>query len=59
MRGGEGKILLTTFNFDEYGADPYATRLLDSMITYTGTRIFAPRLEYPIPAVAATREIRP
>lgn len=32
MRVGEGKAFVTTFRFDAYGSDPYATRLLDAMI---------------------------
>ena len=44
MRVGGGALLLTTFRFDEYGKDPYATHLLDSMIRYVSSRDFRPRL---------------
>jgi hypothetical protein len=44
MRVGDGALLLTTFRFDEYGKDPYATHLLDSMIRYVSSRDFRPRL---------------
>ena len=46
MRMGEGKLLLTTFRFDDYGRDAYATHLLDAMIAYARSAAFAPRLEY-------------
>jgi hypothetical protein len=44
-RVGEGRAFLTTFRFEEYGSDPYSTRLLDAIIRYTGSQDFAPRLE--------------
>jgi hypothetical protein len=43
MRVGNGALLLTTFRFDEYGKDPYATHLLDSMIRYVSGPNFRPR----------------
>jgi hypothetical protein len=46
MRVGQGKLLLTTFRFDEYGKDPYATHLLDSLIRYASGPSFQPRLVY-------------
>ena len=44
MRVGNGALLLTTFRFDEYGKDPYATHLLDSLIRYVSGPNFRPRL---------------
>jgi hypothetical protein len=49
MRVGEGKAFVTTFRFDAYGSDPYATRLLDAMIRYAGGNDFAPKLALPLP----------
>ncbi|HYH00572.1 MAG TPA: glycoside hydrolase family 2 TIM barrel-domain containing protein [Terriglobales bacterium] len=34
MLAGEGRVLATTFRFDQYGTDAYGTKLLDSMIRY-------------------------
>ncbi|MCA1556454.1 MAG: hypothetical protein LC747_07165, partial [Acidobacteria bacterium] len=45
MRVGTGRAFLTTFRFDEYGSDPYSTRLLDAIIRHTGSQAFAPKLE--------------
>jgi len=44
---GDGKALVTTFRFDEYGSDPYATYLLDAMIRYADGGDFAPKLSLP------------
>jgi len=44
MQLGKGALLLTTFRFDEYGKDPYATHLLDSLIRYVSGPTFRPRL---------------
>lgn len=44
MRFGKGALLLTTFRFDEYGKDAYATHLLDSLIRYVGGSNFRPKL---------------
>jgi hypothetical protein len=46
VRAGAGRMLLTTFRFDDYGRDPYATHLLDALIAYTSSQDFAPRLSY-------------
>ena len=43
MNTGNGKLLVTTFRFDAYGKDPYATQL-DSIIHYAVSPSFAPRL---------------
>lgn len=45
-RSGRGRLFITTFRFDEYGRDPYATHLLDAIIRYTGSRDFAPALSW-------------
>ena len=42
-RYGAGRVLLTTFRFDQYGKDPYATALLDNMIRYVASEQFAPK----------------
>lgn len=46
MRAGAGRMLVTTFRFDEYGRDPYATHLLDALIAYTTGPDCAPKLDY-------------
>jgi hypothetical protein len=43
MRAGEAKIFATTYRFDAYGRDPYATHLLDAIIRYTRGQNFAPQ----------------
>jgi hypothetical protein len=43
MRAGEAKIFATTYRFDAYGRDPYATHLLDAIIRYTRGANFAPK----------------
>jgi hypothetical protein len=45
-RVGNGRVLATTFRFDDYGRDPYATRLLDSLIAYASGPDINPRLGY-------------
>jgi len=42
---GQGQVFATTFRFDEYGRDPYATHLLDAIIGYTSGSEFAPKLK--------------
>jgi hypothetical protein len=46
MRMSEGRMLATTFRFDAYARDPYATHLLDAMIRYAGGKNFAPTLSW-------------
>lgn len=41
---GKSKVFLTTFRFADYGKDPYATLLLDSLIRYNSASAFAPKL---------------
>ena len=43
-RAGQGCVLLTTFRFDDYGRDPYATHLLDALIAYASGPDMRPRL---------------
>lgn len=45
-RAGQGRLLLTTFRFDDYGRDPYATHLLDSLIAYASGPDISPRLGF-------------
>ena len=45
-RVGNGRVLATTFRFDDYGQDPYATQLLDSLIAYASGPDMNPRLSY-------------
>jgi hypothetical protein len=52
LRAGNGRALLTTFNFDDYGRDPYATHLLDAMIAYASGPDCAPTLDYGAGAAA-------
>lgn len=48
MRAGQGKLFVTTFHFDAYGSDPYATRLLDALIRYTSSAGFNPKLDWSL-----------
>jgi hypothetical protein len=44
-RAGGGRLLITTFRFDEYGRDPYATHLLNALVAYaSGPDIAPPQL---------------
>ncbi|MDT7543095.1 MAG: hypothetical protein QOE33_2999 [Acidobacteriota bacterium] len=42
-RAGNGRIVMTTLRFDEYGRDPYATHLLDALIRYASGPECAPK----------------
>jgi hypothetical protein len=53
-RAGAGKLLVTTFRFEEYGSDPYATHLLDSFIRYLAGPDCQPVLELAITAHSRT-----
>jgi Glycosyl hydrolases family 2, sugar binding domain/Glycosyl hydrolases family 2/Glycosyl hydrolases family 2, TIM barrel domain len=46
MRVRDGKALLTTFRFDRYGQDPYATHLLDRYIQFVASDLIRPGTEY-------------
>jgi hypothetical protein len=48
VRAGRGRVFMTTFRFDAYGSDPYATRLLDAMIRYVTGPTFAPKLNWAL-----------
>ncbi len=45
VRLGRGALLLTTFRFDRYGDDPFATALLDGIVSYAASPQFTPHLE--------------
>ncbi len=45
-RVGSGAALVTTFRFDHYGSDPYATALLDALVGYASSPEFRPRMEW-------------
>jgi hypothetical protein len=51
-RAGNGRALLTTFRFDDYGRDPYATHLLDALIAYASGPEMSPRLAFGASAAA-------
>jgi hypothetical protein len=42
----DGKALLTTYRFNRYGQDPYATHLLDRYIQFVASDAIRPHLEY-------------
>jgi hypothetical protein len=44
-RVGNGRLLLTTFKFQQYSVDAYATALLNSVLQYMNSAEFSPRLE--------------
>ncbi len=44
-RIGPGKLILTTYRFDNYGDDAYATHLLDALIQYISSPECMPTLE--------------
>jgi hypothetical protein len=46
MQIGRGKLLLTTYRFDAYGTDPYATELLSSMIAWMSSVEMRPMLTF-------------
>jgi hypothetical protein len=45
---GRGKLILTTFDFTNYGEDAYATYFLDSLIDYCVNTQYIPRLSMPV-----------
>lgn len=45
-RVGKGAVIVTTFRFAEYGVDPYASALLDSLLRYASSPQFQPRMEW-------------
>ena len=42
-RVGNGRLVLTTLRFDDYGRDPYATHLLDALVRYASSPDCAPK----------------
>ena len=45
-RVGSGAVLVTTFRFDQYGVDPFATALLNALVRYAASPEFRPRMEW-------------
>ena len=45
LQFGRGKLLATTFRFDQYGVDAYATNLLDAIISYAASAEMNPTLQ--------------
>jgi hypothetical protein len=45
MRVGEGRLILTTFRFNNYVTDAYATALLHAFVRYVSSRDCQPKLE--------------
>jgi len=52
---GAGRLIMTTFRFDSYGLDPYATYLLDLFIQYLRSSDFHPTLYFPLVAAPVLR----
>ncbi len=52
-RVGTGRLLLTTFHFESFGSDPYATVLLNSLIDYIESPEFTPGLAAEVMAPRA------
>jgi hypothetical protein len=47
---GNGKVFATTFRFDAYGVDPYATALFDSIVRYVAGQNFSPHFSLQLMA---------
>ena len=45
VKAGKGRLIITTFRFEEYGADAYATALLDALVAYVRSDECAPAME--------------
>jgi hypothetical protein len=56
MSAGDGHLLVTTFRFDQYGKDAYATALMERLIEYVASDFCRPRwtLEEALQHVTAT-----
>jgi hypothetical protein len=50
MQVGPGKLLITTYRFQQYESDPYSRHLLDSIIRYVSGPGCQPKLELPLSA---------
>ena len=48
VKADSGTMFLTTFRFSDYGKDPYATHLLDSILGYASSPEFAPKLRFAL-----------
>jgi hypothetical protein len=47
LRLGKGKVILTTFDVEQYGKDLFTTRLVDGLIRYLASDACAPKTELP------------
>ena len=47
MQVHSGKLLVTTFRFEHYGSDPYATELLNALISYLSGAAVQPKTRMP------------
>ena len=56
LRMGSGTLLITTFRFTQYGADPYATHLLNAFIRYLASAAADPKTELPSQAAVGVTE---
>ncbi len=54
MRVGSGKLIVTTFRFDQYAEDPFCTELLNSLIRYIQSEDCNPRLNLSVTTAAQT-----
>lgn len=49
LRVGPGRLIVTTFRFDQYARDPFCTELLNSFLRYLSSADCQPKLELPFP----------
>jgi len=54
---GSGQMLLTTYRFHRYGADPFTTELLNSFLSYVAGVEMLPRLKLRTEISADSREL--
>ena len=54
---GSGQMLLTTYRFHRYGADPYTTELLNAFLSYVAGVEMLPRLKLRTEISADSREL--
>jgi hypothetical protein len=52
---GPGKLFLTTYRFQFYGSDPYATELLNSILCYMDSPKMQPGFKLPTSSMAHTK----
>jgi hypothetical protein len=55
MRVGPGKLIVTTYRFNDYGSDVYTTHLLDSLIRYIASQQCHPEFGLPVTTTMASR----